>query len=173
MNCDFYIATSKSLPLVVLVILQKVDVFLGVAAPAVMAEDDMFILFSPIKAVETESCIRMLCDYSKNESLKPWCFKSKVYIQKNFHTPLPLKFYETEPFGYLSICSKLIYLAAHKAISFNEINNLRNMLNNIHYWKDLSFEEKAGNEQILLKLQDIKKKSRIPEVENHRKLNAY
>lgn len=135
----------------------KLDALLGVTVPAIMAKDDMFILFSPIMAVETEPCIRMLRDYSKNGSLKPWCFKSAVYIEKNFHTPLPLKFYETEPAGYLSICSKLIYLAAHKAISFHEINNLRDMLNNIHYWKDLGFEEKADTEQILLKLQDIKK----------------
>lgn len=78
----------------------KLDAFLGVAALATMAEDDMYILFSPLKAVE--SCIRILRDYSKKGSLKLWCFKSAVYIEKNFHTPLPLRFYETDPAGYLS-----------------------------------------------------------------------
>ncbi|CAO3692890.1 unnamed protein product [Rhizopus stolonifer] len=51
--------------------------------------------------MEAESYIGMLRDYGKNESLKPWCFKSTLYIQKNFHTPVPLEFYETEPPGYL------------------------------------------------------------------------
>ncbi|RCH80223.1 hypothetical protein CU097_000882, partial [Rhizopus azygosporus] len=62
----------------------KLDAFLGVAAPAIMAEDDMFILLSPIMAMEAEPCIKMLRNYSKNGSLKPWCFKSAVYIDKSF-----------------------------------------------------------------------------------------
>lgn len=60
----------------------KLNAFLGVAAPAQMADDDKFILFSPTKAVESIWCIRMLRNYSKRDSLKPWCCKSSFFAKK-------------------------------------------------------------------------------------------
>lgn len=87
----------------------KLNAFLGGAAPPVMAKGNNFILFSPKKAAGAISCIRMLRDYSKQASLWPWCFKSSFFVNKDFHTLSPLRFYESEPIGYLHTCSNLVY----------------------------------------------------------------
>ncbi|KAI9485606.1 MAG: hypothetical protein EXX96DRAFT_515032 [Benjaminiella poitrasii] len=64
----------------------KLNAFLGVAAPPVMAKDNNFVLFSPKKKANgTTSYIRMIRGYNKQANLWPWRLKSLFFIHKNFH----------------------------------------------------------------------------------------
>ncbi|ORE21565.1 hypothetical protein BCV71DRAFT_232185 [Rhizopus microsporus] len=89
--------------------------------------------------------VNISAKYNTVNSLKPWCFKSELFMGKNFCTPLPLVLYQTESAGYLSIASKLINMAAHMNISANEITSLRNMLISVQYWKDLGFPDNVSD----------------------------
>jgi hypothetical protein len=64
--------------------------------------------------------------------------------------------YQTESAEYLSIASKLINMVAHMTISANEVTSLRNMLISVKYWKDLGFTNNVSDEQILMRLEEIK-----------------
>jgi hypothetical protein len=80
------------------------DAFLSVT---VSPDDSRFLVLSPVKAVNTTSCHRMLRDYRKSASLK-WCFKSKYFGNRSFAIPLPLDLFESNPKTYVGVCSKLI-----------------------------------------------------------------
>lgn len=135
----------------------RMNAFLGVAAPAIIAEDTNFIFFSPVIIADSTACPRMLRNYRKKASLYPWCIKSAMFVDMDFSTPLPLQLHESEPVGYVSICSKLINLSSNGVISSSEMNNLNKMLINIKYWKDLGFEENKTKKVILEMLNQIKK----------------
>lgn len=83
----------------------------------------------------------MLRNYKKKASLNPWCIKSSLFSSLSFNTPEPLRLFETEPLGYVSICSKFINLASFKTLSNNDVQSLTNMLSQINYWTDLGFDE--------------------------------
>lgn len=135
------------------------DAFLGVAAPSLMAFDDRFILFSPIQAADTELCPRMLRNYKKEASLNPWCIKSSFFCSLNFCTPVPLELFQTEALGYVSICSKLLSLALFEPLSSNDVQSLIDMLSQMKYWTDLGFDDKVENEQVMVKLREMKDKT--------------
>jgi hypothetical protein len=136
----------------------KLDVFLGVAAPSLMAFDDRFTLFSPVQAANTELCPKMLRNYKKKASLNPWCIKSSFFCSLNFCTPVPLELFETEALGYVSICSKLLSLTLFEPLSHNDVQSLIDMLSQMKYWTDLGFEDNVENEQVMIKLWEMKDK---------------
>ncbi|KAG1633289.1 hypothetical protein G6F44_010446 [Rhizopus delemar] len=139
----------------------KLDAFLGVATPPLMVFDDRFILFSPLQAVNTELCPRTIRNYKKKASLNPWCIKSSFFCSMNFCTPVPLELFETEPLGYVSICSKLLSLTLFEPLSHNDVQTLIDMLYQMKYWTDLGFEDNVENEQVMIKLREMKHKTNV------------
>lgn len=64
----------------------KIDAFLGVAAPSHMAHDTHFVLLAPAETTALASCSRTLRNYQKKSSLFKWCFKSSFF--KEMGSPL-------------------------------------------------------------------------------------
>ncbi|KAI7905180.1 uncharacterized protein BX663DRAFT_501981 [Cokeromyces recurvatus] len=95
----------------------------------------------------------MLRDYQRKQSLNKWCFKSVYFVNKHFHTPLPLELH-LDFDGYVFIASKFLYLTATQAISMEEVVSLRRSLHLLKYWKDLGFEEAPTSEQVISKIEE-------------------
>lgn len=104
--------------------------------PAFFGNEKFPILFP----TETLSCIRALRNYKRNASLKKWCFKSCLFNSLDFSTPDQLKLFESEPCNYISVCSKLLYLAIFNKLNEEEFVGLENNLNNFKFWGTQGFK---------------------------------
>lgn len=113
--------------------------FLGVGVPSLLAQDNHFLLFSPATKVPTTSTTRVLRDYQRNQSLNQWCFKSSHFVEKNFHTPMPLLLHGNYE-GYVHVASKLVELAASKKITRSEMSSLKEYLGSVKYWEHFGFQ---------------------------------
>lgn len=129
--------------------------FLVVRVPFPLASNEHYILLSPGIAAATVSCERMLRDYSRNQSLNRWCFGSVLFRNKRFHAPSLLKMH-LENEGFIFVTSKLISLTASKKLDENEVNDFYTSIDKTNYRKDLGFEEKPNNSQVLNEIADLR-----------------
>jgi hypothetical protein len=81
----------------------------------------------------------------------------------DFVTPNQLKLHEQEPDGYVSVCSKLLHLAAHEELVEAEFSALENTMVRFEYWKSLGFEDMVAKEDVLEGLEQIKQTKKAKE----------
>lgn len=149
---------------------QSLGSFHGVAVPRELASSTRFMLFVPIVPAESLSYIRMLGNYKRNASLKNWCFKSSFFVTLNYMTPDQLRLDQQTPNGYVHICAKLIFLAAHKKLTKLKFEALSDLMKLFDYYKVLDFENPVSKKSIFIsRICKIAKSKKQKNGEKHNK----
>lgn len=133
------------------------DAFLGVSAPANMANDTGMLLFSPVAPAAHVRCPRMLRNYKKQSSFNNWCIKSQRFYNEGFSTVVPLREFSISlaP-SYSSICARLINASSNQTGPMSQLlEDLLISMNAIEYWKDLALPPRPPKDVVLARLRAI------------------